>query len=170
MKVPALMLIIGGGLLTTGCGQPPHSVSIESPRPAQKAAEKPASCKGYIPTDIDIMPLTEFYSGDTGAIKVYVSLLDAFGCQIKAPAVFRFELYEHIARTAQPKGKRVAIWSDMDLTDAEQNHRHWRDFLRAYQFKIDFEPKKGQSYILHTTCICPCGRRLEADFVVKAAG
>jgi len=45
----------------------------------------------YSPVKVDIMPLTEFAAagnGNPSQIKVYVSLLDAFDCQIKAPAVF----------------------------------------------------------------------------------
>ena len=132
----------------------------------------------YAPVKIDIMPLTEFTCVSDGEeaskINVYVSLLDAFDCQRKTPGVFRFELYEYIQRCAEPKGKRIAIWPDIDLTKQSENNKHWRDFLRAYEFNLDcrqtsldFEPKSNQSYILQVTCLCPNGKRLSSDFGLK---
>ena len=125
----------------------------------------------YSPVAIDIMPLTEFVCVDddeeASKIKVYVGLLDAFDCQIKTPGVFRFELYEYIPRSAEPKGRRIIIWPDIDLVDTVENNRHWRDFLRAYEFNLDFKPKSSRSYILQATCLCPDGKRLSAEFGLK---
>jgi len=125
----------------------------------------------YGPVKVDIMPLTEFTSAGNGEkpseIKVYVSLLDAFDCQIKAPAVFRFELYDRVPRSAEPKGKRIFIWPDVDLTEPGENNEHWQDFLRAYQFSLDFESQRNQSYILQVTSLCPSDKRLSAEFVLE---
>lgn len=125
----------------------------------------------YAPVKADIMPLTEFVvsreaEGDS-KIRVYVALLDSFGSQVKSPAVFRFELYEYAHHSTQPRGKRIIIWPDMDLTVPPENNRHWRDFLRAYEFNLHFEPESGHSYILQATCLCPDGRRLSAGFDLK---
>ena len=125
----------------------------------------------YAPVKIDIMPLTEFTGvgdmAEPSKINVYVSLLDSFGCQKKSPGVFRFELYEYVERSAEPKGRRITIWPDIDLTDAVENNNHWRDFLRAYEFNLGFEPESNQSYVLQATCLCPSGRRLSAEFTIK---
>jgi len=125
----------------------------------------------YAPVKINIMPLTEFRwaqnAQDQPKLSVYLSLLDSFDCQKKFPGVFRFELYEHLQRSAEPKGKRVAIWPDIDLTDPAENNRYWRDFLRAYQFDLDVQPQAGQSYILQATFMCPTGKRLSAEFELK---
>jgi hypothetical protein len=94
-------------------------------------------------------------------------LLDSFDCQIKTPGIFRFELYKYVRRSAEPKGKRIAIWPDIDLTGTTENNNYWRDFLRAYEFNLDFVPKRNQSYILQATCLCPNGKHLSADFVLK---
>jgi len=127
----------------------------------------------YGPAKIDIMPLTEVvYGGDSeepSGIKVYVSLLDAFDCQIKGPGVFRFELYEHVQRSAEPKGKRVEIWPDIDLTEPSENNEYWQDFLRAYTFDLDFSRRGKRSYILQVTCMCANDRRLSAEFALKRA-
>lgn len=125
----------------------------------------------YGPVKVDIMPLTEFTGAGNGEkpskIKVYVNLLDAFDCQIKTPAVFRFELYDRVPLSAEPKGERILIWPDIDLNDAAKNNEHWRDFLRAYEFDLPFEPKNSNSYILQITSLCPGGRRLSDEFVLK---
>ena len=120
--------------------------------------------------EISILPLTKIETGDKGpaVIRAYVSLLDGFGSQIKTPAVFRFELYEKISRSPEPKGKRVVIWPDFDLCGPGDNNRHWQDFLRAYKFDLDFKPQKNQNYVLQVTCLCPSGKRLTAE--VNLAG
>jgi hypothetical protein len=128
------------------------------------------SSVSYSPVSVDIMPLTEFTSSNgqdpSSGLTIYVSLLDAFNCQIKAPCRFRFELFEHKQRTATPKGKRLAKWSDIDLSDAVTNHSYWQDYLRAYKFVLDFEPQQDRVYVLEVTCLCPDRRRLTADIVL----
>jgi hypothetical protein len=125
----------------------------------------------YAPVKIGIMPLTEFRrtqnAQDQAKLSVYLSLLDSFGCQKKFPGTFRFEMYEHLQRSAEPKGKRIAIWPDIDLSDPAENNLYWRDFLRAYQFDLDVQPQPGQSYILQATFLCPTGKRLSAEFALK---
>lgn len=125
----------------------------------------------YVPVKVDIMPLSEFVcagDGETSKIKVYVSLLDSFGCQIKSPGVFRFELYEKVQRSAEPKGGRIGIWPDVDLSSALENNGHWRDFLRAYEFNLDFEPQSNRNYIiLQVTFMCPGGERLSDELGLK---
>jgi len=141
-------------------------------------------CVYYAPEKIDILPLTGF-KGDSGGepeLDAYVSLLDSAGSQIKFPAKFRFELYDHVLRSAEPKGKRVRIWPDseiadpneprihwFDLADPAQNNRHWRDFVRAYQFTLPFRPESGKSYILEATCLTYNGRRLTAEMALGKA-
>lgn len=124
----------------------------------------------YTPVKIDIIPLTEFIGvndvGEEPAIRVYVSLLDSFGYQIKAPGIFRFELYERVARSAEPKGRRISIWPDIDLNDVVENNRYWRDFLRAYEFNLPSESESDQNYILEATCLSPNGKRLSAEFAL----
>lgn len=126
----------------------------------------------YTPVRMDILPLTGLVSDDGGQagprIRVYASLLDAFDSQIKAPVVFRFELYEHVQRSAEAKGGRIFIWPDVDLTDAAANSGYWRDFLRAYEFGLNLEdPLTQDCIVLHVTALCPSGRRLSAELELK---
>jgi hypothetical protein len=129
-------------------------------------------CTRYGPARVDIIPLTSFVpaqdSGRNSTINVYVCLLDSFDSQVKAPAVFRFELFEHIQRSADPKGKRIVLWPDLDLTDPTLNNNHWQDFLRAYLFSLPLQKPLAGASILRVTCLCPSGKRLWADFLIKS--
>jgi hypothetical protein len=151
-------------LILTGCE--PAGTKLPS-----KADSGLNQLSAYGPVKVYIMPLTETVAAGNGEnpskIKVYVSLLDAFDCQIKTPAVFRFELYDRVQRSAEPKGRRILLWPDIDLNDAAKNNEHWNDFLRAYEFNLPFEPKANQSCILQITSLCPDGKRLSADFTLK---
>lgn len=156
-----------------GAGTPPPPeqrpappVATEAPKPAPVPAVLPS---GYGPTRIEVLPLTELAPSTAGGtqLNAYVSLLDAFGSQVKAPGAIRFELYEYVQRSAEPKGQRIAIWPDIDLTDPAQNNRYWQDFLRAYAFELTAEAPRSRTYILETTCMCPDGKRLSADFTLK---
>ena len=144
---------------------------MPSIKPPQKDNKALAGYTPYAPVKVDIMPLTEFTrpaGNDADSnIKVYVCLLDSFGCQQKSPGVFRFELYEYAQCNAEPRGRRIFIWPDIDLTAAEKNNKYWRDFLRAYEFNLDFEPQNNHNYILQATCFCPSGKRLSAQFSLK---
>lgn len=125
----------------------------------------------YTPAKIHITPLTEISSSqdtaDGSRIDVYVSLVDAFGSQIKSPGIFRFEAYEHVQPSASPKGSRVVIWPDIDLTQAVENSRYWQDFLRTYKFHLDFKLQRDQAYVLQVTFLSVGGKRLSDEFVLK---
>lgn len=147
-----------------GCNQP------ETVNENPATADILSSYACYAPVKIDIMPLTEFSSlGDTQRLKInlYVSLLDQFSSQIKSPGMFRFELYEYIQRSAEPKGKRTIIWPDVDLTDPAKNNDYWRDFLRTYVFSLPCQQSINQDYILQVTYLCPNGKRLSSDFTLR---
>jgi len=152
-------------LVYTGC----EPLQVDTKSPAQNKASYTGDCKSYAPAKIDIMPLTEFTltAKGTSKLTVYLSLLDTFNCQMKSPGVFRFELYERVVRSAEPKGRRIILWPDIDLTNADRNNHYWRDFLRAYEFDLDCDPQITQSCILQATFLSPDGRRLSAEFAVK---
>jgi len=154
-------------LLEAGCEQGP----VEPPSPTDSTYNLLSAYTPYTAAKINIMPLTEFIhiSGveQASKIKVYVSLFDSFDCQIKSPGSFRFELYEYVQRSPEPKGRRISMWPDFDLTGSAENNSYWRDYLRAYEFNLDFKPQINQSYILQVTYLCANGKRLSDDFVLK---
>jgi len=133
----------------------------------------PSVPTGFAPAHIRVLPLTELpgstASSQTEVLDAYVSLRDASGRQIKAPGVFRFELYQRVLRSGQPKGQRLTIWPDIDLTHPTTNDAYWRDFLRAYEFKLDTPAGLHETYILEVTYMCPDGRRLTAEYLLKGS-
>ena len=128
----------------------------------------------YEPAGVDILPMTEFcviaqsdeQQAVTG-IRACVHLRDSFGSDVKKPGTFRFELFTRVLRSADSKGKRVKFWPDVELVSAEENNSYWRDFLRAYEFDLKFEPGDNQEYVLQVTFISASGKRLSDEFVVK---
>jgi len=158
-------------LVETGCERPQIGPKRNDP-----LTQSVSDCNeafayiSYSPVKIYIVPLTEYMAatglGEEPRIEVYVSLLDSSGSQIKSPGTFRFELYERAARSAEPKGKRIILWPDFDLTNVAENDNHWMDFLRAYEFSLPCESQTSQNYILQATCICPNGKRLSAEFAL----
>ena len=157
-------------LVEAGCESVPAAAE-SPPKTNNSFNNKFSAYTRYTPVKIDIMPLTEFIcvndAEESSKINVYVSLLDSFDCQIKTPGIFRFELYERVPRSAEPKGKRITIWPDIDLIDPVENNEYWRDFLRTYKFSLDFEPQSSRSYILQVTCLCPNDKRFSAEFELK---
>jgi hypothetical protein len=162
------LLFILALLHSTGCNSPSGTgLGFDFARPDL------APCERYGPARIDILPLTALVQAQDSTrgstLNVYICLLDSFDSQIKAPAVFRFELYEHIQRSANPKGKRLHDWPDIALTDPALNNNHWQDFLRAYLFSLPLQKLSAGDYILHATCTTPSDKRLYADFLIQPA-
>jgi hypothetical protein len=163
-------------LLMIGCQrQATVKESATKPKEGQSVAAVISDIVGvysaYAPAKLEILPLTEF-AGQGGSqppsrLSVYVSLLDSFGCKTKSPGIFRIELYEFVQRSSEPKGQRLAFLPDVDLTDPARNNSCWRDFLRAYELNLDFQPQTGKTYMLAATFLCPGGKRLSAEFTLK---
>lgn len=168
--ISLLSIIFFCVLLLSGAGCDSVPVTSGPPPKIDKALDV-FTYTLYSPTKLDILPLTELVIADqatqTLQINLYVSLLDSFGSQIKSPGVFRFELYEHVQLSIDPKGARLLLWPDIDLTDPPSNNLYWQDFLRAYEFKLDFQANPARTYVLHLTCLCPAGRRLSIDVILR---
>jgi len=156
---------------TSSEGGQPKVVDGAAPNP-QSEIRNPQSATTFAPMKVSILPLTDLLSpaGSNQATKVnvFVALLDAFGSQMKAPGFLRFELYEYVPRSAQPKGPRLAIWPDIDLTGPVDNNRYWQDFLRAYEFELDIQASRDKPYILEVTWRTPDPRRLVSQYILKA--
>jgi hypothetical protein len=154
-----------------GSGSGPQKTDDATVPNPPSAIRDPQLPSGFAPVKIGILPLTELSSpsgpNERTKLNVFVTMLDAFGSQVKAPGVLRFEFYEYIPRSAQVKGQRLAIWPDIDLTGPAENHKYWRDFLRAYEFELDTEASRDKTYILEVTCISPDGKRLGGQYVLK---
>jgi hypothetical protein len=106
---------------------------------------------------------------NSSQLSIYVSLLDSFDSSIKSPGSFRFELYEYVPRSSQPKGKRLAVWPDIELIDAGDNEKYWQDLLRAYHFTLDvnINPDIAKTYALQATCMTGDGKRISEIFILN---
>jgi hypothetical protein len=132
-----------------------------------KCDKELAVFRSYAPVKVDILPLTEVIninSGEDQKLKIYVCLIDESNNQTKSPGVFRFELYEYVQRSAETKGRRIMIWPDIDLVETRYNQQYWRDFLRAYEFTLDFDQQHNSQTVLQVTYMCPGWKRLSDDF------
>jgi hypothetical protein len=85
----------------------------------------------FVPQKISFNQLTEF--SKPWQITAYIDISDQFNSRLKAPGVWRFELYSKVPRAADPAGGRIKIWTDLDLTDAKENNTLWQDYLRCYK-------------------------------------
>jgi hypothetical protein len=158
-------LFIAALALYAGCsGQPSGGTFLPS---------SVAPCTRFGPDHIDILPITSVVPAAAAdrdsAINAYICLLDSFNTQIKSPAVFRFELFQHVQRSTDPKGKRLTFWPDIDLSHPDNNNKYWQDFLRAYLFTLPLQKISSDNTILHVTCFPPSGQRLSADFLIRSA-
>ena len=173
-------LLLASLVLCAGCNEPQPPVDdatpvrqVDRPAEAERTVVEPVAAVpagGFSPAGITILPLTELTrptDGQGQRLTVYVALVDAFGSQMKAPGTFRIELYDYVQRSADPKGQRIAIWPDIDLTGSAENHRYWRDFLRAYEFAVPAQIAADKTYVVEVTCLIPAGRRLSGRWTLR---
>jgi hypothetical protein len=121
----------------------------------------------FVPEKIRFNQLTEF--AQNWQITAYVDVLDQFGSRIKAAGIWRFELYEYVPRSAEPKGTRLYLWPDIDLTDAKTNYGLWQDYLRCYKFdlNLDIDLAGDKTYILQAVCFTAQGIRISDSMELK---
>jgi hypothetical protein len=121
----------------------------------------------FVPNRIKFNQLTEFTQD--GQITACVDMLDQFDSRIKAAGVWRFELYEYVPRSAEPRGTRLYIWPDIDLTDAKTNCGYWQDYLRCYKFDLNLEIDlaDGKTYILQAVCLTIEGKSITDSMELK---
>ena len=115
--------------------------------------------QGFTIQRVRISALTDFVVSredpQESEIKTFAELLDAYDTSFKKPCVFGFELYEYKPLMSNPRGKRIIIWPDIDLTSPGKNNKHWKDYLRAYEFylPLGFSPQPERNYLLEVTCL-----------------
>ena len=142
-------------LFITGCPKINPQQNLESQGPCLFTANR-----------IHIVGLTSIKPNpanqNKSIISVYISMHDSYDSSLKLPGRFMIELYEYVPRSNQPRGKRIIGWPEFDLTIADKNNQHWKDFLRAYNFELPapVDPNLQKKYILQATCVTPAGNRL----------
>jgi len=78
--------------------------------------------------------------GKPDGIEAVLELQDEFGEPTRATGTARFEVYQYRPYHPDPRGKRVEqVWQWPVLSRQEQVD-HWSRALRAYSFKIPYDP------------------------------
>jgi hypothetical protein len=167
MKYISIICLFASAMsFLTGCDMRFPASSLPGEKPVHNT-------RPYVAANIHIMGLTEIVpgqrTGEEAILKVYIDLMDSFDCRMKSPGVFRLELYEFVPRSSDPRGRRLFIQPDLDLTDPVDNDKYWQDHLRTYRFNLplDFVPLPGSAFIIEATFIPPGGKRLNDKFHLK---
>ena len=161
-----LLVVLLGLVVSAGCEQEIRTSSTPSGR-------KLDILSAYTASSVSIMGLTEIVpdaeNSNKAKLRVYVDVLDSEGIRIKAPGVFRFELYQFVPRSSNPMGKRLKLWEDIKLLGQAENNARWRDFLRAYQFDLDLEfgSVRSSDYVVQVMFTTTSGKRLYNNYHLK---
>ena len=121
---------------------------------------------------IRISALTEFVTDaalpDEVQLKVLLEIFNASDPPVPVPCILRFELYDFHPLSSDPRGKRLVVWPEQDLSNAEKANAHWKALLRGYEFylPLDFMPRQDKKYILEATCFAD-QKRHKGLFKVK---
>ena len=159
-------------ITAVGCETPDNAAVPNGSLLRSRQYATPVACV-FLPERIRIIGLTEIIPDaslpDEAVLSIYVDIFDAYDSHIKAPATFRFELYEFVPRSSDPRGDRLEIWPDMDLTDGAVNNSYWQDYLRTYNFELPmtFRPAPEATYTLEVTCTTQEGKRLSDKRQIK---
>jgi len=88
-------------------------------------------------------------------LKAMTELLDASGQSVQLPCIWRFELYHFVPRSSEPRGFRITLWPDVDVTATAEDDTHWEAFLKGYEFYLPLEEElqPGKKYVLEVTAM-----------------
>jgi hypothetical protein len=95
-----------------------------------------------------------------------VNSLDNPGLMIAGQ--LRVELFEHIAGSADQKGRRLEHW-DIELATPAQQRRYWNQLTQMYEFRLGIDRSvmpQADKYVLLVTYNSPLGEHLTDECVV----
>ena len=95
-----------------------------------------------------------------------VNSLDNPGLMIAGQ--LRVELFEHIAGSADQKGRRLEHW-DIELATPAQQRRYWNQLTQMYEFRLAIDRTVmplADKYVLLVTYNSPLGEHLTDEGVV----
>lgn len=168
MRMFVLCMVVLG-FLTAGC-------DFQSWRFGTKGSDQrvlqpvPEPIDLMLPRDIRIHPFTGMRTFDeTGGIKgidVRIETVDAYGDAAKAFGNFRFEMYEFLPNSIDPKGKRIATWEEA-LLKSKKNLLHWDKITRTYKFKLQWDKPIpiGKRFVLVVIFSSPFTERMFTERV-----
>lgn len=130
-----------------------------------------------LPERIEIWPGTRIDSFDDDpfpdGVLVIVRPQDAFGDPVKAAGRFYFELWEFQPASGEPRGERLAFWSQL-IDSTERVEEHWTQ-AQMFEFRLGWPEetegiRPGRKYVLKVTYHTPWDKRItdqiELDFLL----
>jgi len=72
----------------------------------------------------------------------------------RADEWYRFELYQYLPRSANPRGKRIRLWPDVNPGKTVAENPLWKPHLRAFEIALPLENGLPKStYLLELTVL-----------------
>ena len=131
-----------------------------------------------MPSRVEIVePFTRVKSFDNDAEPDGIELLLQAVNALDNPGLMlaggiRVELFEHVAGTADPKGRRLEHW-DVELATPAQQRRYWNQLTQMYEFRLGVDLARippGDRYVLLVTYNSPLGEHLTDECVIVYRG
>jgi len=128
-----------------------------------------------MPSRIEIVePFTRVKSFDDDATPDGIELLLRAVNSLDNPGLMiagqvRVELFEHVAGSADQKGRRLEHW-DVELATAAQQRRYWNQLTQMYEFRLGVDPTvmpNADNYVLLVTYNSPLGEHLTDECVIS---
>ena len=165
LGIVAMVLVASGA----GCGKFRWDFGTKAPE-QQALQPVPAPLDLMLPRSIRIhvFTRTETFDEERGlaGVNVRIEAVDAYGDSTKAFGTFRFEMYQFVPNTIDPKGKLLASW-DEPLLDPRKNLLHWQKVHRIYEFKLQWDRPVpvGQRFVLSAIFSSPFTERMITERV-----
>ena len=159
-----LALLVAGLLAQPGCAVGTKG-SLEA---TTQPIPEPISL--ILPQTIRLHPFTGTRTfdehGGIRGIDVRMEADDAYGDPTKAFGEFRFEMYDFAPNNVDPKGKRIATWTE-SLIEPQKNLLHWDKITRTYEFKLQWDNAipVGKRFVLVAYFSSPFTPRLDTQRV-----
>ena len=127
-----------------------------------------------MPSRIQIVePFTRVKSFDADATPDGIELLLQAVNSLDNPGLMiagqlRVELFEHVAGSADQKGRRLEHW-DIELATPAQQRRYWNQLTQMYEFRLGIDRAvmpQADKYVLLVTYNSPLGEHLTDECVV----
>lgn len=96
-----------------------------------------------------------------------VNSLDNPGLMIAGQV--RVELFEHVAGSADQKGRRLEHW-DVELATTAHQRRYWNQLTQMYEFRLGVDPTvmpNADKFVLLVTYNSPLGEHLTDECVLS---
>ena len=157
---------VAAALLLTGCATNPP-VGDETVRREMLAL--------LMPSRIEIVePFTRVKSFDDDNIPDGIEVLLQAVNALDNPGLMvvgrvRVELFEYIAASADPKGRRLEHW-EIELSTKSHQRTYWNQLTQMYEFRLGVAPEvipRAAKYVLRVTYDSPLGERLTDEYLIE---